>query len=150
MRWVFLLWSQASAKRGYSRVSVLLTLLAALLLGAGLMRPATAAVEVLAAPDLGLMVGGGTVQAIARQSDGKLIIGGSFSLVDGVPRQNIARLNADGTLDSTWNPGANSGVFALAVDGNDNVYVGGFFTTLGGQGRNCIARVTSAGAVEPY
>ena len=149
MRWVFLLWSQASAKRGYSRVSVLLTLLAALLLGAGLMRPATAAVEVLAAPDLGLMVAG-SVQAIARQSDGKLIIGGYFSLVDGVPRLNIARLNADGSLDSTWNPGANSTVTALAVDSNDNIYVGGQFTTLGGQGRNRIARVTSAGAVDSW
>ncbi|NMQ20925.1 hypothetical protein E4P82_18055 [Candidatus Competibacter phosphatis] len=73
---------------------------------------------------------------MARQSDGKLIIGGAFDIVDGVPRRNIARLNADGSLDATWNPGVNNVVNALAVDGSNNVYVGGQFTTLGGVGRN--------------
>ena len=123
-----------------------------LLLFVGLAPPATAAVEVLTAPNLGLMQGAGRVQAMARQSDGKIIIGGQFNLVNGIPRKNIARLNADGTLDTTWYPagGADSDVNALAVDGNNNVYVGGYFTTLGGQSRNRLARVTSAGAVDSW
>src|SRR6185295_4249768 len=41
------------------------------------------------------------------------------------------------TLD-TWNPGANSLVIALAVDGS-TVYAGGDFTSIGGQNRNSIA-----------
>jgi hypothetical protein len=59
--------TQASAGNGCSRTGALLiNLLAVLLLGVGLVRPATATVEVLAAPDLGFMAGGGTVRAIAR------------------------------------------------------------------------------------
>ena len=45
--------------------------------------------------------------ATAVQPDGKILIGGSFSSVLGVPRNNIARLNTDGTLDIAFNPNAN-------------------------------------------
>src|SRR5437016_2646266 len=50
----------------------------------------------------------GLVLATAIQDDGKLIIGGYFSLVNGVSRHNIARLNRDGSLDGSWNPSANN------------------------------------------
>src|SRR6266487_4328812 len=49
----------------------------------------------------------GLVLAIAQQDDGKVIVGGYFSSVNGVSRTNIARVNADGTVDQTWNPAAN-------------------------------------------
>ncbi|NJM36590.1 MAG: hypothetical protein HC845_01240 [Akkermansiaceae bacterium] len=39
------------------------------------------------------------VHDVARQPDGKFVIGGKFSSVNGVARANIARLNADGSLD---------------------------------------------------
>jgi uncharacterized delta-60 repeat protein len=45
----------------------------------------------------------GTVRAIKRQPDGKILIGGIFEMVNGVRRTNIARLNADGSLDNTFN-----------------------------------------------
>src|SRR5437879_2843010 len=47
----------------------------------------------------------GRVNAIVVQEGGKVIIGGDFSSVNGVPRQNIARINANGSVDETWNPG---------------------------------------------
>lgn len=49
--------------------------------------------------------GGGTsygVMAIVRQPDGKILIGGSFDQVDGTPREALARLNADGSLDTSF------------------------------------------------
>ena len=80
----------------------------------------------------------GSVQAVAVDASGRFYIGGDFSSVNGVPRSNLARFNADGTLDTAWNPNPDSGVSALAVAG-DTVYVGGGFTTIGGQTRNHIA-----------
>ena len=42
--------------------------------------------------------------AIAVQPDGKILIGGLFNVVAGVPRNGLARLNADGSVDSTFVP----------------------------------------------
>ena len=44
----------------------------------------------------------------AVQPDGKILIGGIFTTVLGVTRNNIARLNADGTLDTAFDPNANN------------------------------------------
>ena len=82
----------------------------------------------------------GEVNAIAVQSDDKIIIGGNFEMVNGVPRNNIARLNADGSLDMNWNPDANSTVYAVAVFGT-NIYIGGSFTNVGGFAQSRIAKL---------
>ena len=42
--------------------------------------------------------------ATAVQPDGKILIGGVFTTVLGVTRNNIARLNTDGTLDTAFRP----------------------------------------------
>jgi len=49
----------------------------------------------------------GSVRTIKRQTDGKLLIGGIFENVNGVRRTNIARLNPDGTLDTSFNVPSN-------------------------------------------
>ena len=81
---------------------------------------------------------GGIVRAIAVQPDGKVVLGGTFTSLNGVARTNIGRVNADGTLDTTWNPGANDDVSALAVSGA-TIYAGGAFTSIGGQSRQHVA-----------
>ena len=90
----------------------------------------------------------GLVKAMARQPDGKLVIGGQFYLAEGLRRQNIARLNADGTLDRTWAPGANLDVLALAISGTD-IFVGGEFTNFGGVARNRLAKLSTIGSDTP-
>jgi uncharacterized delta-60 repeat protein len=63
------------------------------------------------------------------QADGKIIIGGTFTSINGVLRNRIARLNANGTLDTTFTPAnLNNIVRALALDANGKVLVGGGFT----------------------
>ena len=83
------------------------------------------------------------VYATAVQPDGKILIGGSFSNVLGVARNNIARLNTDGTLDTAFNPNANGDVFSIAVQADGKILAGGVFrpTASAEQTRNHIARL---------
>ena len=82
----------------------------------------------------------GTVCALAVQPDGKILVGGGFTTLRRRDRhddaQHIGRLNADGSLDTSFNPGANDDVYAVAVQPDGKILVGGDFTTLGGGGRH--------------
>lgn len=49
-------------------------------------------------------VNGFFVGQIAVAGDGKIVVGGAFSAIDGYARHNLARLNADGSLDTSFNP----------------------------------------------
>src|ERR1051326_7961523 len=70
--------------------------------------------------DPGSGINGG-VTAMALQPDGKVIICGGFTTVKGLLRPGVARLNADGSGDSSFNPAAGSSyaarAFALQPDG---------------------------------
>ena len=89
----------------------------------------------------------GSVNALAIQPDGKLLVGGSFTALGAQPRNYIARFNADGTLDPLFNPGANGPVYALGVQTDGRLLVAGNFTTLGGWDRNYLARLNSDGTL---
>src|SRR5450631_1968691 len=82
-----------------------------------------------------------TVRVIVVQPDGKTLIGGNFSTVLGVARSRMARLNADGTLDTAFNPNANNEVDSIAVQPDGKILVGGNFSFIGGQLRIRIARL---------
>src|SRR5207245_11377628 len=75
----------------------------------------------LAAPDAFSPGANSTVYSMAVQTDGKILAGGDFSRLAGHSRNNIGRLNADGTLDTSFNPGAGYLVYlvnSLAVQEN--------------------------------
>ena len=76
--------------------------------------------------------------------DGKIIIGGSFTTYNGVAGNRIARLNPNGSIDTTFNPGtgANVDVTATAVQGDGKIVFGGNFTSYNGVARNGIARAS--------
>lgn len=46
--------------------------------------------------------GSAGIRIVVLQPDGKILIGGFFDSVGGVTRQAVARLNSDGTLDTTF------------------------------------------------
>ncbi len=81
------------------------------------------------------------VHAIAMQADNKILIGGAFTSVGGLSRNNIARLNTDGTVDSALNPNTNNFVSAIALQIDSKILIGGAFTTVGGLSRARIARL---------
>ncbi|MBL0025169.1 MAG: delta-60 repeat domain-containing protein [Saprospiraceae bacterium] len=71
----------------------------------------------------------GSVYSTLTQSDGKIIIGGEFTYYLGLPRNRIARLNTDGSLDSTFNIGAGTDddVYDVSIQKDGKIIiVGGF------------------------
>jgi|GEM_PF-1161272 hypothetical protein len=71
--------------------------------------------------------------------NGGWFIGGDFTKVGGEQRKGLARLNADGSLNS-WNPGTNGSVSSMVLRGNI-LYIMGSFTQLGGSVRQRLGSV---------
>ena len=93
----------------------------------------------------------GPVRAIKLQLDGKILIGGDFSLVNGQALNHIARLNADGSVDSSFVPGvgADDSVFSIALQSDNRIVLGGEFQFCSGVTRNRITRLNPDGSVDP-
>src|SRR5262245_39924014 len=99
----------------------------------------------------------GPVNSVVVQSDGKTLIGGTFDTVNGVGRTNIARLNADGTVDSSFlnglfgvsrSVGFSSSVLSVAVQSDGEVLIGGGFFEVNGMSRDGVARLNADGALD--
>ena len=106
----------------------------------------------------------GPIRALLLQPDGRIVIGGDFTTVQpngataATTRNRVARLNADGTLDATFNPNIGGGTFpqvnALALQPNGRVVVGGRFATVqpgataAAVTRNHVARFNADGSLD--
>lgn len=96
----------------------------------------------------------GNVYVLVTQPDGKTLIGGQFTAIRGFTRNNLARLNSDGSVDEGFNPNPNGPVRAIALQGDNRIVVGGDFTTLRpnetgtATTRNRIARVNVDGTLD--
>jgi uncharacterized delta-60 repeat protein len=93
----------------------------------------------------------GAVNAMAVQSDGKILIGGEFTLFDITVRNRIARLNSDGTLDTSFDPGmgANDEIGTMAIQNDGKILIAGVFTAYDGVARRGIARLNADGSLDP-
>jgi uncharacterized delta-60 repeat protein len=91
-----------------------------------------------------------SIYAMVRQPDGKLIIGGNFTSFNGINRYHIARLNTNGTVDATFNPGlgANDKIWALGLQSDGKILIGGDFTSYNGTGCNYFARLNVDGSFD--
>ena len=76
------------------------------------------------------------VETIAIQPDGKILVAGVFTGLGGgsgtTTRNHIGRLNVDGTLDASFNPGANGPIHAVTVQPDGKILIGGNFSSVGG------------------
>lgn len=92
----------------------------------------------------------GHILSTSVQSDGKIIIAGSFGEYDGTERRNIARLDQNGTLDPTFDPGSGTGslITATAIQPDGKILIVGNFTTYNGTERNRIARLNPDGSLD--
>ena len=89
----------------------------------------------------------GGVFASAKQSNGKLIIGGEFTKFNGQPSSNIARLKRDGEIDLTFEVGSgtNGKVYSIAVQPSGKILIAGSFTSYKGNACSNIARLNCNG-----
>jgi uncharacterized delta-60 repeat protein len=89
--------------------------------------------------------------ALALQPDGKLLAGGQFTSFNGVPRNQIVRLNADGNVDTNFSASLTAGeptIHSLAVQPDGRVLIGGMFSGVDGATRIRLARVNSDGTLD--
>ena len=94
----------------------------------------------------------GTVYSSAIQTDGKILVGGGFTLLNGITRNYLVRLNSDGTVDTSFYTNLGTGfdgtVYSIAVQADGKILVGGFFTLLNSITRNRLVRLNSDGTVD--
>jgi uncharacterized delta-60 repeat protein len=90
----------------------------------------------------------GTAYTIAVQLDGKILIGGNFTVFNGNIRKSLVRLNLNGTEDSAFysNLGIDinyDNISALAVQQNGQILIlfGGYFIEFNGNIRNRLVRL---------
>src|SRR5437868_3735742 len=99
-----------------------------------------------------------TVLALALQSDGRILVGAQFSSVDLTLRFNLARLNTNGSVDLTFDPGngpnpgngngPNDDVNAIVIQPDGAILIGGTFNNYNGFVRGGVARVLGNGALD--
>ena len=94
--------------------------------------------------------GSGYVNETVVQPDGKIIAVGFFHSANGTRNGGIARFNADGTLDATFNSGigANAIILAVALQSDGKIIIGGNFNSYQGQAINRLARLNSDGSLD--
>lgn len=109
-------------------------------------------------PDSTFMTNIGTgvnfgVQTVAIQPDQKILIGGYFTRFDGSTVNRIARLNPDGSLDTSFatniGVGLNDSVWGIGLQSDGKIVIGGDFATLDGTTVNHIARLNADGTPDP-
>jgi hypothetical protein len=89
-------------------------------------------------------------QSITKQADGKLVVTGNFTSFNGTARNRIARLNTDGSLDTSLvvGTGFNNITSGVEVDSQGRIVVCGSYSSYSGVSANRIIRLLSGGTVD--
>jgi uncharacterized delta-60 repeat protein len=92
----------------------------------------------------------GAVNAVAIQSDGKILCGGDFTQYKGTSRNRLVRLNTDGSLDTTFSIGTgfSATVWGITIQSDDKILVCGAFTAYSGVSESRITRLNTNGSVD--
>ncbi|HEY0427206.1 MAG TPA: FG-GAP-like repeat-containing protein [Pyrinomonadaceae bacterium] len=92
---------------------------------------------------------GGTIVDLALQPDGKVLVGGDFTGINfDANRPYLARLNSDGTLDSSFNHALNNAVYTIKIQPDGKILTGGNFTAFNNVPRFRYARLNSNGTLD--
>ncbi len=73
---------------------------------------------------------GASITTLAVQPDGKILLAGDFLVVNGAARKTLARVNSDGSLDSTFNFGGitSETITKIRVQADGKILLAGSFT----------------------
>jgi uncharacterized delta-60 repeat protein len=95
----------------------------------------------------------GLVLDIAFDTDGSMIIVGGFTEYNGEAVSRIARLDADGTLDTDFNAtigaGPSDDVDSVDIAADGSIYIAGAFSEFDGTAREGVARLDADGTLDP-
>jgi uncharacterized delta-60 repeat protein len=93
----------------------------------------------------------GGVDFVKILSDQKILIAGSFTVVNGVARSTMARLNPDGSLDEAFNASwvSGEGITAMSVAADGKIYIAGNLRTIQGNlGDHRVLRLNPDGSFD--
>ena len=92
----------------------------------------------------------GSSSMISEQSDGKLIVVGTFTDFNGVNKNNIVRLNLDGSIDTSFNVGTASDgyISCVKIQSDGKILLGGKFTEFNGQAVASMVRLNIDGTID--
>jgi len=96
------------------------------------------------------------VTSLAMQANGKILVGGNFTAFAGSTQKYLARLNGDGSTDSSFSPaitGVNSGasqigVASIIAQPDGKIVIGGTFLKVSGAVNSNLARINAAGGFD--
>ncbi|HKP05111.1 MAG TPA: delta-60 repeat domain-containing protein [Chthoniobacterales bacterium] len=91
---------------------------------------------------------GPNISALALQTDGKVVVAGSFTSYDGTSHNNVLRMNPDGTLDSSFDAQTDRSTRTLLIQPDGKILISGDFSEVNGLLRRRIARLNSDGTLD--
>ncbi|SDY22259.1 WD40 repeat domain-containing protein [Hymenobacter psychrophilus] len=95
----------------------------------------------------------GTVNALAQQPDGKLLIAGRFTSFDGQVTRNLTRRLLNGGMDASFqpnlaDPNEAGTILRVAVQNNGGIIVSGLFSYYNGISRHQFVRLDATGKLD--
>ena len=78
-------------------------------------------------------------------NNGDILVCGSFTVINGVSRQNIVKLDTSGNVITSFNLGAVGAISGVEIDANNDYYIYGSFTTIQSNTRNRICKTDENG-----
>ena len=93
---------------------------------------------------------GDYIYCISIQPDGKVLIAGALNKYNNVAVNKIVRLNASGSIDSTFNPGAgaNDIIYSMLLQDDGKIIISGVFTKFNNTDRKQIVRLNADGSLD--
>jgi len=90
----------------------------------------------------------GNVYAVAAEANGAVLIGGAFRMISGVSRPYLARLHANGSLDTSFAPAIDNELRSIVVQPDGRIVIAGRFTAVNGISRGRVARLQANGSLD--
>lgn len=89
-----------------------------------------------------------SIQTIQIQNDGKILVGGDFTIYQGESQNYLVRLNTDGSKDTSFaiGSGFNNQIQSLCIQNDGKIVIGGSFTTYQGVTQNRLIRLDLNGS----
>jgi uncharacterized delta-60 repeat protein len=100
--------------------------------------------------DVDVIAGFNNITTAIVLADDKILVCGAFTTINGVSQNRIARLETDGSLDETFDPGtgANGSITTMTLLASGRILIGGSFSSYDGNTANEVALLNPDGSFD--